>query len=62
MFVPERQMRRNGNVVTRDTVLSASQKDQISRADTSFIATDHSERGADVSQPEAVAIFRPRAG
>jgi len=34
---------------TLSSVLSASQQEQISRADTFFIATDHPDRGADVS-------------
>ncbi|MGA6971589.1 MAG: pyridoxamine 5'-phosphate oxidase family protein [Candidatus Binatus sp.] len=34
---------------TLSSELSASQQEQISRADTFFIATDHPERGADVS-------------
>ena len=49
MFAGDRQIPPNGNVVTRAVMLSASQKDQISRADTFFIATDHPERGADAS-------------
>lgn len=37
------------NVVTHDNALSAVQQDKISRADTFFIATDHTDAGADIS-------------
>jgi predicted pyridoxine 5'-phosphate oxidase superfamily flavin-nucleotide-binding protein len=49
MFAGERQIPPNGTVAARGNVLSLSHKDQISRADTFFIATDHPERGADLS-------------
>jgi uncharacterized protein len=49
MFAGERQIPQSGNVVARGNVLSPSQKDQISHADTFFIATDHPEHAADVS-------------
>ena len=49
MLAGDRQIPPNGNVAVRGNVLSASQKQQISHADTFFVATDHPERGADVS-------------
>jgi uncharacterized protein len=48
----------------RGSVLSASQQEQISKADTFFIATDHPAHGADVShkggKPGFVRIIDPR--
>jgi hypothetical protein len=48
----------------RGSVLSASQQERISKADTCFIATDHPEQGADVShkggKPGFVRIVDPR--
>jgi predicted pyridoxine 5'-phosphate oxidase superfamily flavin-nucleotide-binding protein len=54
----------DGARVARGTALSASQQQQISRADTFFIATDHPDRGADASHkggnPGFVRIVDPR--
>lgn len=48
----------------RGSVLSVQQQEQISKADTFFIATDHPEHGADVShkggKPGFVRIVDPR--
>ncbi len=65
MFVGMRLASANDRVlVARSTALSASQQQQISRADTFFIATDNPDRGADVSHkggnPGFVRIVDPR--
>ena len=50
LFVGMRSTSENDRApVTRGAQLAASQQQQISRADTFFIATDHPNRGADVS-------------
>lgn len=50
IFVGSRETsEKDRTAVARGTRLSASQQQQISRADTFFIATDRSDRGADVS-------------
>jgi predicted pyridoxine 5'-phosphate oxidase superfamily flavin-nucleotide-binding protein len=48
MLAGDRQPEPN-NVVAHGNALSGAQQDQISRADTFFIATDHPDSGADVS-------------
>ena len=49
IFVGSRQTAAANLTANIGTELSASQQDQIARADTFFVATDHPERGADVS-------------
>jgi len=49
IFVGGRKTAAANPTASIGTELSASQQDQITRADTFFIATDHPERGADVS-------------
>jgi uncharacterized protein len=49
IFVGKRQTAAADQTAGASTALSASQQAQISRADTFFVATDHPERGADVS-------------
>lgn len=65
LFVGRRSTSENDRApVARSTALSASQQQQISRADTFFVATDHPDRGADVSHkggnPGFVRIVDPR--
>jgi predicted pyridoxine 5'-phosphate oxidase superfamily flavin-nucleotide-binding protein len=65
MFVGSRETsEKDRGPVVRGTQLSESQQQQISRADTFFIATDHPDRGADVSHkggnPGFVRIVDPR--
>jgi predicted pyridoxine 5'-phosphate oxidase superfamily flavin-nucleotide-binding protein len=49
IFVGSRQTAAANQTASAGTALSASQQEQISRADTFFVATDNPERGADVS-------------
>jgi uncharacterized protein len=49
IFVGSRQPAAANQTASAGTALSASQREQISRADTFFVATDNPERGADVS-------------
>jgi len=49
IFVASRQTHPANPTASVSTELSASQQQQLSRADTFFIATDNPERGADVS-------------
>ncbi len=49
IFIGTRETQAAGKKGSVATTLSASEQEQISRADTFFIATDNPERGADVS-------------
>jgi predicted pyridoxine 5'-phosphate oxidase superfamily flavin-nucleotide-binding protein len=64
IFTGKREIHSANQKARVATTLSASARDQISRADTFFIATDNPERGADVSHkggnPDFVQILDER--